>query len=37
MIDLSIMTSRIAQLDPQKYPVQHIIQWTQRRAQEAIP
>ena len=37
MIDLSVMIERIAQLDSQKYPVQHITQWTQRRAQEATP
>lgn len=35
MIELAIMTERIAQLDAAKHPVQHITQWTQRRAQEA--
>ena len=28
---------RIGQLDASKYPVQHIKQWAQRRAQEALP
>ncbi len=35
MIELPIMVERIATLDASKYPVQHITQWTQRRAQEA--
>jgi len=37
MIELKIMVERIAQLDGAKYPIQHITQWTQRRAQEAFP
>ncbi len=37
MIELDIMIERIAQLDAAKYPIQHITQWTQRRAQEATP
>lgn len=37
MIELSTMTERIALLDATKHPVQHIAQWTQRRAQEAAP
>lgn len=36
MIELPILLERIAQLNAQKYPVQHIMHWTQRRAQEAI-
>ena len=35
MIELPVMIERIAQLEPTKYPVQYITQWTQRRAQEA--
>jgi hypothetical protein len=35
MIALETMVARIATLDDSKYPVQHITQWTQRRAQEA--
>ena len=35
MIALDTMIERIATLDASKYPVQHITQWTQRRAQEA--
>ena len=35
MIELDTMVARIATLDASKYPVQHITQWTQRRAQEA--
>ena len=37
MIELSVMTERIAQLDAAKHPIQHITQWTHRRAQEATP
>lgn len=37
MIELPVMVERISQLDAEKYPVQHIIQWMQRRAQEASP
>jgi len=36
MIELPVMIERIAQLEPTKYPVQYIAQWTQRRAQEAV-
>ena len=35
MIEASIMLERIAMLDPVKHNLPHIIQWTQRRAQEA--
>ena len=35
MIEADTMVSRIAMLDAQKYPVNHITQWTQRRVQEA--
>lgn len=35
MIVLETMALRIAQLDAKRYPVQHITQWTQRRAAEA--
>jgi hypothetical protein len=35
MIELPIMLERIQQLDAMKFPVQHISQWTQRRAQES--
>ena len=35
MIELPVMLGRIAQLDPAKNNLQHITQWTQRRAQEA--
>jgi hypothetical protein len=35
MIELPIILERIAKLDPAKYPVPHITQWTQRRAHEA--
>ncbi len=37
MIELPVMLGRIAQLDPVKHNLQHITQWTQRRAQEATP
>ena len=37
MIELAVMAGRIAQLDPVRYPLQHITQWTQRRAEEAKP
>ena len=37
MIELPLLTERIGQLDVSKYPVQHIQQWAQRRAQEAFP
>lgn len=37
MIELPVMAGRIAQLDPVRYPLQHITQWTQRRAEEAKP
>jgi hypothetical protein len=36
MVKLDTMVARIAHLDSKKYPVQHITQWTQRRAQEAV-
>ena len=35
MIELPIMLVRINQLDAVKFPVQHITQWTQRRARDA--
>lgn len=35
MIELPIMLERINQLDAVKFPVQHITQWTQRRARDA--
>jgi hypothetical protein len=35
MIELPVMLQRISMLDRAKYPVQHITQWVQRRAQEA--
>lgn len=35
MIELPVMMERIALLESTKHPVQHITQWTQRRAQEA--
>jgi hypothetical protein len=35
MLSLSTMVERIALLDGAKYPLAHITQWTQRRAQEA--
>ncbi len=35
MIDIGTLIERIALLDAETHPVQHIIQWTQRRAQEA--
>lgn len=34
-VQLSILLERIAMLDAKKHPVEHVIQWTQRRAQEA--
>jgi hypothetical protein len=36
MVELDTMLVRIAMLDADRHPVQHITQWTQRRAQEAI-
>ncbi len=36
MIELPVMLERIALLDPAKHAVDHILQWTQRRAKEAI-
>ena len=35
MIEQAILLERIALLDATKYPIQHITQWAQRRAQEA--
>jgi hypothetical protein len=35
MIELPVMLERIAKLDSAKYPIPHITQWAQRRAQEA--
>lgn len=35
MIELPTLLERIAKLDAVKYPVPHITQWAQRRAQEA--
>lgn len=37
MIELPLLIERIGQLEVSKYPVQHIKQWAQRRAQEAHP
>jgi hypothetical protein len=34
-VNLEILLERIAMLDAAKYPVEHITQWAQRRAQEA--
>jgi hypothetical protein len=34
-IDIEVLQQRIVKLDPVKYPVPHITQWAQRRAQEA--
>jgi hypothetical protein len=34
-IDIKLLLQRIAKLDPAKYPVPHITQWAQHRAQEA--
>lgn len=36
-VALSALLERIAMLDPTKHNLQHITQWTQRRAQEATP
>lgn len=36
-VSLTTLLERIAMLDPAKHNLQHIAQWTQRRAQEAIP
>ena len=36
-VALATLLERIAMLDPVKHNLQHITQWTQRRAQEAVP
>ena len=36
LVDVKILLERIALLDPVKHSISHILQWTQRRAQEAL-
>lgn len=35
MIELDTLLARISQLDPDRYPVEHLLTWARRRAQEA--
>ena len=37
LVELKILSERIAMLEPAKHNILQILQWTQRRAQEALP